>query len=760
MRRMTSFALALLAGLLFTYSFGIEAQSPTPGTIEGRVVSNTGAPAAGAQVTLLQARRRTTTDAAGAFRFANVAPGRHLISVESTRFGTGVAEINVAAGQAVSVEIALELAVHSEQIVVSAGGESRTIAEVYQPVDVLGAEELTLRLGPSLGETLNQQPGVTSTYFGPASSRPIIRGLGGDRIRVLESGLGTGDASNVSPDHAVTFDPMNAERIEIVRGPATLLYGSNAVGGVVNIIDDRIPDFLPSQAVTGSVNLLFGSVSDERSGGLRIQGGAGSVAWNVNLSRRKTDDFEIPGPALHEHDDDEEEPEDTGFLENSDLKTESGSVGLSWIRDQGLLGISFSGFDTNYGIPGGHGHGHGHDDDEEEEEEFVRTDMKQRRIDLRGERRINAGPLSAVRFRLGRSDYEHAELEGEEVGTFFENEALEGRLELSHRQIGRLTGAFGFQAMSRDFAAAGEEAFVPPSTTDQRALFLYEELASGNLRYQFGARWENTDVKPEVEGGELLDRSFSGLSASAGVVWLQPNAYAVALSLARAVRAPTAEELFSDGPHAATRAYEIGNPLFDEERSLGVDLSLRKLAGRFSGELNLFTQRFSDFIYEQPTGDEEDGLPVFQFFQDDARFVGAELHGHIHMIHTEPHHLNLELSGDIVRGELSDGRNLPRISPPRIGVGLRYRGPQLWGLIEARRVMDQGRVADFEEETDGYTMLNAAIGYRFFFSRLVHDITLRGMNLTDELARSHVSPLKEFAPLPGRDISIAYRVAF
>ena len=749
---------ATIVAVLAPFAFQIDAQQTA--SVSGAVTTSAGAPAPATEVSIVELRRRTSTDSNGRYSFSNLPPGRYLLLAESPRYGSTVAQIELAAGDSIEVPLQIDLAVHSEQIVVSAGPESRSAADVYQPVDVIGEEELALRSQPTLGETLSSQPGVSSTYFGPASSRPVIRGLGGDRIRILEEGIGTGDASNVSPDHAVTFDPMSAERIEIVRGPATLLYGSNAVGGLVNIIDNRIPDHVPTSPIGGAITAMLGTAAEEKNAGVSLQGGTGTFAWNVNLGRRDTDDVEIPGPAEHAHDGEDNEDEDfNGLLENSALRNESGSVGISWIGERAMLGVSYSGFDSLYGIPGhGHEHGEGEEDEEEAGEEFVRVDMEQRRVDLRGEIRNERGPFSSLRLRIGRTDYEHRELEGDEIGTFFTNEATEGRLEGAHRDLGPFRGSIGVQFMSRDFSAMGEEAFVPPSKTEGRAFFLFEELGSGALTYQLGARYEAQKV--EALANDLPSRSFAGVSGSAGIVWKASDRYSVALSAARAVRAPTAEELYANGPHIATRSFEIGNPDFDEETSLGIDLSLRKLEGRMRGEVNVFSQRFSDFIFERPTGEVREELPVFQFAQSDARFSGAEAHADIELFHAEPHHVDLELSADYVRGTIEGGGALPRISPFRAGIGLHYRGERLWSLVEIREVFDQDRVADFEEQTDGYTFLNAAIGYRFFLGMTVHELTLRGTNLTDQLARSHTSPLKELAPLPGRDISLAYKVLF
>jgi iron complex outermembrane recepter protein len=782
-------ALALPLVCLLTLAAAVPAAAqPARGSIAGTVVTEGGAPIAGADVSILELNRHATTGADGAFRFDNVPPGEYLLEAVSERAGTGLTRAVVAPGATAEVTLGLDLAVHREEILVTASADARGQLELAQPTAVVGGEELRRRLEPSLGETLSKEAGVSSTYFGPGASRPVIRGLGGDRVRVLQDGVGAGDASNTSPDHAVSIDPLTAERIEVLRGPSTLLYGSSAVGGVVNVIDQRIPDRVPSAPVTGVVELRGGTVADERSGAAVLDGGGGEWAWHVDFLKRETDDYEIPGFAEseafrraeeEEHGEEEEgeehEEEAFGVLENSALETESGSVGLSWVSEGGFLGVSVGGLDSLYGVPG---HAHHHEGEEgeegeehqEEEEAPVRVDLEQRRADLRGAITRPFGPFRGARLRFGTTDYEHSELEGAEIGTVFTNDTREGRFELVQRPFGALSGSFGAQVATRDFTAVGEEAFIPPTETESWALFAFEELAQGPLSWLFGARYEKQDVSADLPAipPESLEsrigidsRSFDGFSASAGVVWRPAEAYSFALSLARSTKLPNAEELFSNGPHIATRAFEVGDPNLEQETSLGADLSLRKHGGKLSGEVSLFANRFDDYIFEQATGDEADGLPVFRFVQRDAEFVGAELTGVAELYHGEPHHFDLELGADFVRAELRDtGEPLPRIPPRRYRLGLHYLGERLQGTVEGQRVEAQDRLAPLETRTEGYTLLNASLSYRFFFGERLLDLLLRGTNLTDEEARNHVSFLKDLVPLPGRDVSLAVRFSF
>lgn len=763
-------AAALAALVCCSFFFASPARAQQAGSISGTVTTAAGGAVPNARVTLVQLNRSTRTTPEGTYSFTGVPAGSHLLLVESTRFGSAVREITVEAGASLTVPVELDVAVHREQIVVTASPDARAEHDTYQPTEVLSTEELQLRIQPTLGETLAQSPGVSSTYFGPASSRPVIRGFGGDRIRILEEGIGTGDASNMSPDHAVSYDPSSAEQIEIVRGPATLLYGSNAVGGVVNVLDSRIPRTNPGVPVTGTIDLGYSSVSDGGSGALKLEGSAGEMAWHLDVHRRDTGDFEIPGPG-----DPDEAEEFTGKLLNSALESEGGTIGGSWIRERGLIGLSYTTFDSFYGVPI-HAHEEEHEEEsragirpfQEEHDEDVKIDMSQRRYDLRAELIEPLSFFRAVRLRAGIADYQHQELEGDEVGTRFDNRSWEARLEAPHREIGRLTGAFGVQFSNRDFEATGEEAFVPPTETDTAAAFIFEESVHetrrGRVHLQFGARWEANDVAADARPGELdgfpHSRSFDGVSGSVGTVWHLNERSTLSASLSRAFRAPTAEELYSNGPHLATFTFELGNPLLEAEIAHGIDVGFKHSFGRVSSEVHVFYNDFDGYIYQDPTGGEEDELPVFFFEQDDARFRGVEAHADLELWHAEPHHLDLELTADWVRAELHTGENLPRIPPLRFGVGLHYQGDRLWGLAEVRRVFEQDDVARFEEPTSGYTMLNAAVGYRFFVGETAHDLILRGTNLTDELARNHVSPLKELVPLPGRDLSLSYRVAF
>ena len=594
---------------------------------------------------------------------------------------------------------------------------------------MLAGLDLASRLKSTLGETLAEQPGVSSTSFGPGASRPVIRGLGGDRVRILQGGVGMADASNTSPDHAVSFDPLSAEQIEVVRGPATLLYGSTAIGGVVNVIDGRIPETKAEKSVGGIFDLALGSVASEKQGGASLHGGKNSFAWHADGLRRDTEDVRVPVGG--------------GRVRNSATETTSGSIGGSLVGERGFFGANVALFNTTYGIPS---------------EEDVSIDLKQRRLDLKGAIREPFGAFRGLKFRFGISDYEHSELEGTEVGTRFENQGYEGRMEFLHKDVGSFKGAFGLQAQGRDLAVTGAEAFLPPNQTSSLAAFVLEEVGSGRARLALGARLERQVV--EVKGAD--GRTMTGASGSLGVTVRADEGVTFGLTVAHSERLPGAEELFSNGPHAATNAFEVGDPNLSKEKSLGLDASIKKTGGAFSGELSFFRNAFSGYVFERFTDMEEDGLRVVQYEQRDALFWGFEALANLQIFEKAGRHFRLEASADYVRARIDPtDEPLPRIAPMRLGFGLHYRDSRLDARAEARRVKAQDRISRFELPTGGHTFINATFSYRVFGgTRTVTDFVLRGTNLSNTEGRNHVSYLKDLVPLPGRDLRAAVRFQF
>lgn len=689
-----------------------------------------------------------------------------------------------------------------ENIVVSASPYARSQADLAQPTSVLAGRELNLRMAPTLGELLAGQPGVSSSSFGPGASRPVIRGLGGDRIRVLENSLGTTDASIISPDHAVSLDPLLIERVEVVRGPAALLYGGNAVGGVVNVITHRIHTALPDASVQGRLEARGGSADREESAGLVLEGAAGNLAWHADYYHRRTSDVKIPGFAEsarrlamevedHHHDDDNHDDEEEpvfGRIPNTALRSEGGAFGLTWIGRRGYLGLAHSVHDSRYGIPAGvHAHHgeeehdeHDHGEEHAEEEENVSIDLRQRRWEFQGEITEPFGVFRGARFKLGTARYRHTELEGDEIGTVFRNRGYDGRVELLHQPVGAFTGALGWQGGRSDFEADGDEAFVPASRTTTNALFLFEEAELAPFTWQLGARVENQDLALRDGSGSKRDDTL--LSVSTGLVWKLDDTWTLATYLARTERAPNVQELHADGPHLATAAYEIGNPGLSRERSLALDVSLRKRVGFVTGAVTVFNHRFNGFIFEVPTGEtavphddhwdihghddhddheDEAGLPVYRFIQRDARFHGAELEAVFHLHGDGDRQLDLIVGADYVRGRNQDDReHLPRITPTRTKAGLAWsHGPFALGG-EVQWVSSQHRTAPNELPTDRYELVSAYATYRHIVGRTVWDLFIRGTNLGDKEARVHTSFLKDVAPLPGRSVMAGMRLSF
>lgn len=770
------------------------------GHLKGQALSPNNEPVRDAEIFLIGANRKSRPDQDGRFAFLDLKAGDYTLRILSDEYGSVVRDIIIEDGQTNELTIYFDVVIH-EAFTVTASPKVKSISDVNQAVDVLNEQDLLEKLQPTLGETLAEEAGVSSTHFGAGSSRPVIRGLGGDRVRMLEGGLDVGDASSVSADHAVGVDLLGAESIEIVRGPAGLRYGSSAVGGVVNIIDNRIPEFLPSEKIAGTLELRADTAADERTAGLVADGALGRIAWHAAASTREADPYEIPGvPEI-------DPPADETFgptLENSWVENKRFTAGLSYVRDRGFIGLSFSNLDNQYGVPGHeHAHDHDHDGDDdhdegedhhdedeledEPEEESVSIDMEDRRWDMAAGFNFQDFWADEIRFRMSSVDYEHQELEGEAIGTLFTNDYLEARTEITHSQLGPFTsGAFGIQYSDRDFEAVGEEAFVDPNQTEKLGIFAYEEIDFGHWSASFGARLQRQSSKgsiteheheheddhdheeegePEEEEHEegeteYYDISFNGTALAAGLVYGKTSPYSIGMNLTRTDRAPTPEELFSLGPHLATRSFELGDPNLSEETSTGFDILLRKKEGRLTGELSLFYNRFDGYIYQRFTGEEEDGLDVYRFSQADADFTGGEAHLDFSLIHRDPHHLDFELFYDWVRAELEDGSPLPRITPARYGAWISYRGERLWAKVEARVTEDQDRVAAFETPTDGHTMINALIGYRFLIGTSVNHLLLRGTNLGDEEARNHVSFLKNDILLPGRNLTLSYRVHF
>ena len=661
-----------------------------------------------------------------------------------------------------------------DEIIVSAAALERTVEQLAQPTDILAGDELAKRQSTSIGETVSGELGVSSSYFGPISSRPVIRGQFGERVRVLTNALDSLDASALSEDHAVSVDGILAERVEIVRGPATLLYGSGAAGGLVNVVDNRILERRLDVPFGGAVSLGSDSATGKRSGAGRVAFGTDNIAFHLDYSRLDTDNIEIPDfaesallRALEEEEagggEEEEEEEAFGVVENTDSETESGAAAITLTGDNGYFGISLSRYDSQYGIPGGHGHHEEEEEpvggEEEEEEENVRIDLEQTRFDVKGE--LALADNARLKLRAGFNDYEHVELEGAEIGTLFETQGTDLRLELHHGVVGPVEGAFGLQYKEIDFDAIGEEAFVPASVTEQTSLFLFEEWSlNDRWTLQGSARAERQNIAL----ASLENHNDTAFGVSVGAIWSFADDYSVALNYALTERNPTATELYADGAHVAVQRVERGSVvqgagLLDKERSSNIDLTFRGDSALVEWAITGFINDVEDYIVLSPTAEIEDELQVFNYGQTDARLYGIEAEARIELLDTAAGHLHTRLFTDFVRGEDDvTGENLPRIPPLRYGIGLHYTMERFEAGVEASFHDEQDRTAPNELPTEDYVLLSAELSYAFDEPNVF--LFARGTNLTDEDARQHTSPLKDLVPLPGRSLQLGLRYDF
>ncbi len=660
--------------------------------------------------------------------------------------------------------------------------------DVLQGTSVISGEELTRNLRPTIGETLARQPGVSATSFGPSASRPILRGFQGDRIRVLTDGIGSIDVSNTSVDHAVIIDPLLAERIEVLRGPAALLFGSSAVGGVVNVIDTRIPRTVSTKGYRLNAIANYGSAATERSGGA-----AGDVAVGEHLvlhadgSYLKANDLRtgkgyllspaaraaalsqvgLPQPGADEPIDFAASAALRDRLPNSAARTWTAGAGASIITDTGNLGVSYSHYDSLYGVPIRYATAVG------QEQEAPRLSVVQNRVDLRGEVQTGGGFLDRIRIRAGQASYRHFELEEDgSVGTAFYNKGLEGRLEVVQANRGGWQGASGVQYFNRIFNVVGDEAFLPKNETNQTGFFTLQQYAAGPFRAEGGLRYETTTVASRTPSGDARffsgERDFQAVSGSAGASYAVADGVRLGLNVSRTERAPTTEELFANGAHAGTQAYELGSPDFRLEKSWGLEGTLHAHGDGYSFDASAYYNWFSNYISENqvdsaiceaaaaPSGREVD-LPCFQYQQSDARYYGVEGQASVRLATLGGYTLNADVLGDYVRATITDLGPAPRIPPARVLGGLEAQGDRLSGRVEVEHVFDQNRTAAFETPTSDYTMVNASASFSPFGKDSKTSLLLSANNLFDVVARRHSSFLKDFAPLAGRDIRVTLR---
>ncbi|HWK55130.1 MAG TPA: TonB-dependent receptor [Hyphomicrobiales bacterium] len=661
-------------------------------------------------------------------------------------------------------------------------------SETALPVTVLTDSTLHEAVRATLGDTLASQPGINNASFGPAVGQTVIRGQQGRRVMNLANGLPIADASGNSADHAQTVEAILATSIEVLRGPATLLYGGGAIGGVVNVIDRRIAPRLPdAPSVAFETRHDGASNLDTTVGSLDFA--TGNLVWHLDGQYREWNDQRIPGFAIdprylaeeaaehagHDHPEDEAPTNTYGHIANTGGRASSGAGGVSWIFDQGgHIGLAYSHLENRYGLPPGvHGHeheddGHDHDHDHEDghdEAELVHIDMQRDRYDLDGEWHDLAPWAQTLSYKLSYTDYAHSEIEPDgQVGTRFANTSWQHRLQLTHTDTDRRHGALGLQHSDEEFAALGEESFIPVTDIHSNGVFMVEDFHTQLATLEFGARLNRDQYRPHADVAPAA--SFNTYSLSGSALWDLTSHATLGLSVSRSQRAPSVEELYSnDGLtelddcviHFASGACEVGDRRLDKETSLNTDLTLSLDYERVNATVTAFYNNFDDYIAQVAIGEEAAGFPVRAYVQDDARFVGLETDANV----TLGGGYSLRLFGDMVRGRLDANGDVPRMPAARVGTELRYEGER-WNLYgTVLHAFDQQRAGRFERGTDSWTRLDLGADYTLDFGTAGElMLFVKGRNLGDREIRLPTSYLRDFAPEAGRSLEAGLRYRF
>ena len=719
-----------------------DSTSPSPrdtGSVSGIVVDAVDQqPLNAARVRLTALHREEMTHEDGRFSLRGVPTGTYTLTVHRIGYAAASRTVVLSTGEDLMIRIEMRpAAVQLEQIVVTGTVTARSVEEVIQPTNVVSQQELDRQLSATVGATLLSEPGVSVTSQGPATARPVVRGLGGDRIIMLEDGVRSGDLSSSTSDHAVAIDPLTATQLEVVRGPATLLYGSNALGGVVNVIRQEIPTSLVDRT-HGVLTLQGQTVNDGLTAGGLLNARVRDAAVRVEGSIRDAGDLRTP----------------VGRLENSGLRTYSAAGGLGWVEQWGHVGAAGRFFESRYGIPPDAEGGH---------EEGVEIWMQRWVARTEAERHWADGLLSSANLDASFTRYHHKELEADGIiGTEFGLLTAQTDGLVRHRALGPfLEGAAGFRVQWRDYAAAGSQG-NPPTNDYVLSGFLLEEVEAGDLRVQVGVRydWHRVVPDPLEPDDDVRTRSFAAFSGSIGGIYEIVDGVRVGASVARAFRAPDLTELYSEGPHLATFRDERGNPDLEEELGLGVDAFVRLTRERVQAEASVFRNQIDDYIFARNTGEPSPRNPaidIYQFVGGDALLTGAEGHVTWNLMRF----LVAEGTLSYVRGELrTTGEPLPQIPPLNGRLALRVETPRWFGGLGMRAAAEQDRVAELEEPTAGFRVFDATLGAQVTALGQFHTITARVDNLFDEEYREHLSSLKAIMPEPGRSVSLLYRLTF
>jgi len=634
------------------------------------------------------------------------------------------------------------------------------VDDAFVPVTIVPGREIQATEGATLTATLQNKPGITGSTFAAGASRPIIRGLDNTRVRVQENGIGSADVSALSEDHAVPIDPVSTESVEVIRGPATLRYGSSAIGGVVSALNDRIPEAIPMNGFKARFTGGVTSVDDGHDGGFSVTAGAGPIALHADAFTRRADDYDTP----------------QGTQTNTFVESDGFAIGGSVVGAWGFVGVAFQRFESLYGIPG-----------VEATLEDKRIDLEQEKVTSRGEFKVRSAGIDAIRYWFGSTRYTHFEIADGAAAAEFKNRDTEGRVEVQYLPLatlfGRMTGAIGIQASERKTSGlsledpADADSLLLPAKTETIAAFIFEEIElTRSLTLQLAARHERADVTgvgPDP-GDRLLDvsrsRSFDPTSASVGFLQALPMGVVARLSAAYTERAPDAQELFSNGPHEATETFELGNVNLGKEKATTIELGFKKAAGALRFDASVYHTRFKGFIFKELSGEfcEEniascgtvtEGLELLNFRQRDATFTGADLAVQLDIAPIWRGVWGVEGQFDIVRAELSGGENVPRIPPVRVGGGVYYSDASWLARVNTLTAFEQDMLGLGETETAGYTLLNAELSYTMKLEAngaIVPEFTvgLKGENLLDDNIRNHVSFKKDEVLEPGARVRL------
>ncbi len=740
----------LLALTLFILATHVSIFAQQAGTITGTVKYGNETALHDADVQIVQLRQSTRTDAEGKYSFANVPPGRYTILVHKEGFADATRTVTVAAGTPLTLDFDLRIASIQEQVTVTASGTEQSVFESLQSVNSVGSTTIAQRASTSLGEVLESEAGVAKRSFGPGSARPVIRGFDGDRVLVIQDGVRSGSLGSQSGDHGEPIDPLAAERIEVVKGPGTLLYGSNAIGGVVNVIGHDESDY--HDGLRGFFTGVLGSADKQAGASGGVEYGIKRWLLRGNFGLQRTGDYDTP----------------IGRIPNSAGNSRSISFGAGYYRDKAFAAASY-GFDTRrYGIPFAAIFEPAKEGAIPEVDAEIDVEMKRHKLRFNGGlRELTNSLISGATFNFDYSDYRHQEIETEDgtdsVGTTFDNTVFSYRSVFEQQKYKRLTGRFGLEGFNREYQVAGAEQLIEGAVRQNSfSVFGLEELSFDRVKAQLGARVESNRYRPE--NPELIARNFTSFSGGAGTnvgLW---NGGAFVVNFTHSRRAPALEELYNNGPHIGNLTFEIGNPTLRIERSNGLDLSIRHQSERVRINADVYYYRISDFVYlayqdEDADGviDIEDGLPVARYEQSSARYVGAEIGADVRF----NDHIGMYANLDKVRAKFVDlNLNVPRIPPARARIGLDIRYKDLNVRPEALFAGRQDKLYPLESPTAGYGILNLTGSYTIGRQHYAHIITFNAYNLTDKLYRNHLNIVKEFMPEIGRGIRVGYTVRF